>query len=195
MRKIFCIISIILFPTICLAENLLTNPGFDVEETFRGWNVWGEEKDGQSVSGAEVTKSISRTPPCSAKLWAWKNVEDAGAGIWQDFNVQPGKTYYAAAFLKSLPKEPLKENIAHAWVSLEWYDKNGNIIGHQIDTKNLVECYKMWAIFKLSAQAPPNAVKGRILCRLWAAGGKAGKEAHAVYIDNVQVSSYPILFR
>jgi hypothetical protein len=192
MRKILFInLLVVLFAGVSsiASANLLNNPGFDTGD-FTGWATWGTSEGGNAVAGAEISTQY-KSSPNSAKLWAWGNTGEASAGIWQNFSVSEGNTYYINAYLKSLSSnEPLRDG-ADAWVALEWYGDSGSQIGSTIDSTHLNFANDAWQLFQISDTAPTGAVTGRILLRMYDPGLGQG-DGRAVYFDDAYADITPI---
>ncbi len=171
------------------SANLLTNPGFDTGD-FNGWSTWGTQEGESWVAGAGIATHYQSSPN-SAKLWAYGNTGEAGAGIWQNFAASEYTTYYISAYLKSLsPNEPLRDG-ADAWVALEWYDSSSSQIGSTIDSTHLSSANDIWQLFQVSDTAPAGAITGRILLRMYDPG-LGGGNGRSVYFDDARADTTPV---
>ena len=102
------------------------------------------------------------------------------SGIFQDFQVAPFGEYTFSTHLRNNSDDPLR-NGKQAYLAIEWYDAAENLLG-TVESARLATNTpgNAWVLYRVTGQAPANAIKGRRIVRI------TGPGDGSVYVDHYQ---------
>ncbi|MCE5185580.1 MAG: hypothetical protein LLF76_05585 [Planctomycetaceae bacterium] len=160
-----------------LWANLLTNPGFEdgplgqiKEVPIPGWLTWNTDGWHHSDPGCTIDAK-------AVMLWS------SNSGIYQDFAVTAGRTYRFSGYMHHKASDPLRGGDKTGQLRAEWYSASNSMLREDvigIITKD--DLTNTWLYRSTDLIAPPNAVTGRFLIRMYSTSGDG-----VVNYDNASV--------
>ncbi|MDD4734814.1 MAG: YCF48-related protein [Kiritimatiellae bacterium] len=99
------------------------------------------------------------------------------AGMYQDFPVVPFGRYTHSAYLRINTGDPLR-NGKEAFIAIEWYDKNTNLLGVSESAHLTTDTGNAWIQYKVDAIAPADVYTARRIIRIQGPGDGS------LFVDN-----------
>ncbi len=131
-----------------MGQNLLQNPGFEIDDAADDWMLMGASYHIDSVDPYQGRNALKLPGP--------------GASAYQDVSVLPGEIYTVAYWAKSISDQQTIQRY------IQWLDADGQPIGKSANWKEMAAG---WNQYQLSATAPDDAVIARVFVSLVNEGG------------------------
>ena len=173
MKTKLSVLAFLIFVS-CIAAvsqvNLLKNGDFEQSpiDGTKVRNFWTAGWYPQNAGA--ITTNDSRKGECG--LWIYTDTGNSNVNVYQTVGCTPDTQYQATAFFRC-PEDRTWTPGSEAWISVEFRDNDGIIIGEPLNSAKMTTHQVAWKQFSIPVRSPQNASKVTFRIKLTSGKGQS----------------------
>jgi beta-glucanase (GH16 family) len=149
----------------------LLNPGFELGEGVADFNDWNSYESGNVIR--DPTHGNPRSGNRAVQVWGRYNGQDNTSGLYQDLEAYSGELWQATVWGRNRPFDT-SQGGNEGRLKLEFVDSNGAVLARTMQTVITNGSPTNYAQFLVSAFAPPDTARARIVVEYFQTGNADG---------------------